>query len=69
MTRQRRSPEERAQQALDLATRKAQRLAKREADLIAELDVLQAALAVARADVAYLAASPHLAKPEAGGRP
>lgn len=60
MTRQRRDPAEKAQEALDVALRRAAKLDARRRALEAEVESLLAEQASAHADVEYLAQNPHL---------
>ncbi|MCA1570759.1 MAG: hypothetical protein LC798_10675 [Chloroflexi bacterium] len=64
MTRQRRDPAVKAQEALDIARRKVAKIRARHKALKAELVELEAELDVAERDVEYLAKNPRLAKPK-----
>lgn len=60
MTRQRRDPADKAQEALDIATRRVTKLRQKRHALESDLRALLEETEAAEADVAYLAQNPHL---------
>jgi prefoldin subunit 5 len=60
VTRQRRDPADKAQEALDIATRKVAKLQAKRQTLEAAFQTLQVEARAAEAEVAYLAQNPHL---------
>ena len=60
MTRQRRDPAVKAQEALDIAKRRVAKIRAKQDTLTAELDALAEELKVADRDAAYLSQSPYL---------
>lgn len=66
MTRQRRDPAEKAQDALDIAERKVAKLAARRAAMLVVQATNRAELDLAREEAAHLAQSPHLTRQATG---
>jgi hypothetical protein len=60
MTRQRRDPADKAQEALDIAQRKLAKLNVKHTALIAEARGLQGEIRAVEVEAAYLAQNPHL---------
>lgn len=60
--RKRRAPAEKAQEALDIATRRVEKVKTRRSDLEQQVEALRVEQNTAEAEVAYFALNPHLPK-------